>query len=199
MKDSKRCKSSLTVSDGKDGILKKSGKVTGGFYTKWDNHLESEIVKRSGPFLYYNLMHYDFMYGIRHMECELILWFIKMFKGNEENLGTFTSGGTESIFMAVVSMREYAKQKKGITEPELIMPVTAHPAFNKACFYLGVKVVVIKSDESTNFVGLERDYRRKINRNTIGVRSYLIPSLYAQLETILMELLTQLMKSPNLV
>ncbi len=49
-----------------------------------------------------------------------------------------TSGGTESILMAVKSARDRAREERGVTEPELLAPVTAHPAFAKAAKYLGL-------------------------------------------------------------
>lgn len=36
----------------------------------------------------------------------------------------------------------------GITEPEVIMCVTAHPAFNKAAHYLGIKLVIVPADDN---------------------------------------------------
>ncbi len=56
-------------------------------------------------------------------------------------VGNITSGGTESILMAVKTARDSARAERGITEPEIVVPVTAHPAFDKAGQYLGVKVV----------------------------------------------------------
>jgi len=58
-------------------------------------------------------------------------------------VGNMTSGGTESILMAVKTARDWARAKKGIAEPEMVLPVTAHPAFDKAAHYLGVKPVHI--------------------------------------------------------
>jgi glutamate/tyrosine decarboxylase-like PLP-dependent enzyme len=55
--------------------------------------------------------------------------------------GNMTSGGTESILMAVKTARDWARAEKGITNPRMIIPVTAHPAFDKAAHYLGVEVV----------------------------------------------------------
>ncbi|KAF9245411.1 pyridoxal phosphate-dependent transferase [Melanogaster broomeanus] len=50
-----------------------------------------------------------------------------------------TSGGTESIVMAVKTYRNWARAVKGITEPEMIIPTTAHAAFDKGAAYVGVK------------------------------------------------------------
>lgn len=50
-----------------------------------------------------------------------------------------TSGGTESIIMACKAYRNYAMEVKGIKKPEILVPVTAHAAFDKGqpccCFY----------------------------------------------------------------
>lgn len=103
------------------------------------------------------------------MEAELIKMYVNMLNGTKDSVGTFTSGGTESIFMALVAMREYGLSMKGITQPEFIMPTTAHPAFNKACFYLGIKVVVVDVHKKNGYVCTASQYKKRINSNTIGV------------------------------
>ncbi len=55
--------------------------------------------------------------------------------------GNMTSGGTESILMAVKTARDCGQAERGITEPEMVAPITAHPAFDKAADYLGVKII----------------------------------------------------------
>lgn len=55
--------------------------------------------------------------------------------------GNMTSGGTESILMAVRTARDWARAERDVTDPEIVIPVTAHPAFDKSAQYLGVRVV----------------------------------------------------------
>lgn len=57
--------------------------------------------------------------------------------------GSMTSGGTESIFMAMLVARERARDERGVTSAELLAPVSAHPAFAKAAKYLGMRHVQI--------------------------------------------------------
>lgn len=57
--------------------------------------------------------------------------------------GKLTSGGTESIFLAVQVAREHARQARGIAEPQLVTASTAHPAFAKAAHYLDIEQVVV--------------------------------------------------------
>ncbi|MCW2598212.1 MAG: aspartate aminotransferase family protein [Frankiales bacterium] len=65
--------------------------------------------------------------------------------GSAGTVGTFTSGGTESIILAVKAARDRA----GIAQPQVVLPVTAHAAFQKACQYLGVEAVLVDVDPKT--------------------------------------------------
>ena len=50
----------------------------------------------------------------------------------DEVCGVVSSGGTESIMLAMKTYRDWARREKGITHPEMVVPVTAHAAFDKA-------------------------------------------------------------------
>jgi glutamate/tyrosine decarboxylase-like PLP-dependent enzyme len=60
--------------------------------------------------------------------------------------GTVSSGGTESILLAMKAYRDYARARRGITEPEIVAPVTAHAAFDKAARYLGMPLIRVPVD-----------------------------------------------------
>lgn len=77
-----------------------------------------------------------------------------------------TSGGTESIIMALKTYRDWAHSVKGIKEPEIIVSTTAHAAFDKGAAYLGLKVHTIGIDPSTRQVNINH-VKRAINPNTI--------------------------------
>lgn len=80
---------------------------------------------------------------------------------------TFTSGGTESIMLAVKSAREHARATRPqITAPELVLPTTAHAAFHKAARYLGLKVVLVEVDPTT-FKPTMADFEAAFTDNTI--------------------------------
>lgn len=65
-------------------------------------------------------------------------------------VGNFTSGGTESCMLAVKTARDYSRATKPhIKEPEVILPVTAHAAFQKGCHYLGIKKVLVPVNPKT--------------------------------------------------
>ncbi|MBM4314057.1 MAG: aspartate aminotransferase family protein [Deltaproteobacteria bacterium] len=82
------------------------------------------------------------------METEFISMAGTLLGGDEATVGAMTSGGTESILMAVKAARDWARTNRpGIIHPELVAPVTIHPAFNKAAHYLGLKIVQTPVDE----------------------------------------------------
>jgi len=59
----------------------------------------------------------------------------------DEICGTVSSGGTESILLAMKTYRDYAREKGGITKPEMIAPASAHAAFDKAGEYFNIDVI----------------------------------------------------------
>ena len=79
-----------------------------------------------------------------------------------------TTGGTESILLACKAFRDYGYETKGIKRPEIVMPVTAHSAFDKAAQFLKIRIrtVPVKPDSYTADVDA---MRRAITSNTILV------------------------------
>ena len=61
----------------------------------------------------------------------------------DEAAGFMTSGGTESILMAVKSARERARQERGIDRGEIVLADSAHAAFHKGAHYFGLDKVVV--------------------------------------------------------
>lgn len=79
--------------------------------------------------------------SLRLFETEVVSMTASMLHG-EQAVGNVTSGGTESLLLAVKTARDRARALwPSITEPEMVLPVTAHPAFNKAAHYFGVKAI----------------------------------------------------------
>lgn len=81
--------------------------------------------------------------------------------------GTLSSGGTESILLAMKTYRDRARRERGISRPEMVVPVTAHAAFDKAAQYFQIKMrkVPVDADYRADVAAA----RRAINRNTIVV------------------------------
>jgi glutamate/tyrosine decarboxylase-like PLP-dependent enzyme len=102
-----------------------------------------------------------------YLENELVAMAAGHLKGDAQVVGNFTSGGTESIILAVKTARDRARAlRPEITAPEVLLPSTAHAAFQKACHYLDVKAVVVSVDPKT-FKADPAALRAAVTKNTI--------------------------------
>jgi len=128
---------------------------------------EELVIKANNMFIHLNALNPMAFQSLRKMECEVIRMAISMLKGDEKVCGTMTTGGTESILLAVKSYRDRARYLYNITEPEVVLPITAHPAFHKAGKYFNVKMVYARVLDQYNCELDLKDYKSKINRNTI--------------------------------
>jgi len=88
-----------------------------------------------------------------------------LMNADENAVGTFTFGGTESVFLAVKAARDSFFIKKGFQMPEIVMPVTGHPCYDKAAEYMGLKVVRVPVDQDT-LEGDPEAIREAITENT---------------------------------
>ncbi|KAF7710380.1 hypothetical protein HF521_009252 [Silurus meridionalis] len=139
------------------------GKVSGTVY--WgDEKLTDLLVKVYGEFAWSNPLHPDIFPGVRKMEAEVVRMTCSLFSGGPESCGTVTSGGTESILMACKAYRDLAYER-GIKYPEIIAPVSAHAAFDKAAHYFGMKLIHIPLDKKTMKVDVKA-MKRAISKNT---------------------------------
>ncbi|SPO26161.1 probable sphingosine-1-phosphate lyase [Ustilago trichophora] len=152
----------------RDGqMVWKGGKVSGAVYHGGDD-LSELLADSIKQFLVSNPLHPDVFPGVRKMEAEIVSMVLRMYNAPPEAVGATSSGGTESILLSCLAMREWAKATKGIKEPELIVSVSAHAAFDKAGQYFGIKVHHIPVDPITRKVQVGR-VARAINSNTIGL------------------------------
>ena len=79
--------------------------------------------------------------SLKRMEAEVIDFGLELFQAPEGASGTITSGGTDSITMAMKAARDYARKQKGIAGPlNIVLPRSAHPAFDKAAAVMEVEV-----------------------------------------------------------
>ena len=79
--------------------------------------------------------------SLKVMQRDVISMSAGILNGGDDVGGAMTSGGTESIFMAVKTARDRARAERGIEHGRLIIPRTAHPAFIKAAHLLDVEWV----------------------------------------------------------
>jgi sphinganine-1-phosphate aldolase len=143
------------------------GRVSGTVYHGGDD-ITRISAKAYEMFIWTNPLHPDVFPGVRKMEAEIIAMIVNLYNGGPDACGTTTSGGTESILMAMKAYRDWGRKEKGITAPEIVAPVSAHSAFNKAAHYFGMRLVHVPVDPQTRR-GDVRAMRRAITSNTVAI------------------------------
>lgn len=114
-----------------------------------------------------NQLHPDVFPGVRKMESEAVSMVLNLFNAPKDTgCGTSTSGGTESLLLTCLAARQKAREERGVTEPEILAPITAHAAFDKAAYYFNMKLVHAPIDPTTGRVDIAA-VRRLANRNTV--------------------------------
>lgn len=147
------------------------GYVSGGIYHGAQEHIEFlnkvyALQSQSNP------LHSDLFPSATKFEAEIVSMVAHLHgkgkvPGSENVCGTVTSGGTESILLAMKTYRDKAREERGITEPEMIVPVTAHAAFDKASQYFNIKQVKVPVD--SNFRADIKAVKRAINNHTVAI------------------------------
>lgn len=105
--------------------------------------------------------------SVMRLEREVVRMIINLLRGGSHVVGNMTSGGTESILLAMKTARDWMRiNRPEIKQPEMILPRTAHPAFHKACAYFDIKPVIVPFDKETFRADVDA-MRAAINENTI--------------------------------
>jgi sphinganine-1-phosphate aldolase len=87
-----------------------------------------------------NMLNLDAFPSLRKLQSDVMGMVAPLLGGNEQTVGVFTSGGTESILTAVHGARNWGRAH-GITTPNMVLPSTAHAAFSKAAAYFDVEAI----------------------------------------------------------
>ena len=122
------------------------GQILTGLYDPGETAYQL-AVEAYTQFLTQNALYINMYPSLGGMEQEVVRSVADLLSGDDEVAGNVTSGGTESILMAVKASRDHARlHRPEVSRPEIVLPVTAHPAFHKAAHYLGLEVRVIPVD-----------------------------------------------------
>ena len=96
--------------------------------------------------------------SLRKFETEVVAMTASLLGGDTHVAGSMTSGGTESLLMAVKTARDWSRvHRPEVKLPEIVLPLSAHPAFDKAAEYFDVKVVrtPLRPDYRADPVGMQ--------------------------------------------
>ncbi len=100
-------------------------------------------------------------------ENDLVAFGRGLLAGDEDVVGSVTSGGTESIMLAVKAARDRARGGGATGRLNMVAPITAHAAFHKAAAYLDLEIRTTAVDEQ--FRGIADDVAAAIDDNTAVV------------------------------
>ena len=147
----------------------KDGYVSGTVYHGDQEHIDFlnevyAINSQSNP------MHFDTWPSSVKFEAEIVAMTANMLgaDGTEDEIaGTVSSGGTESILLAMKTYREWGRVEKWITRPEMIVPTTAHAAFDKASQFFNIKAIRVPVGD--DFRADVKATRAAITKNTVVI------------------------------
>ena len=86
-----------------------------------------------------NALSTDAFPSLRQIQSDVVAMAGSWLGATSDSAGFMTSGGTESILMAVKAARDRLLKERAITQPNIVLPTSAHAAFDKACAYFGVE------------------------------------------------------------
>lgn len=143
-----------------------NGKITGAVYHGGQEHYDfvGQVFSR---WAFCNPLHPDLHPALRQMDSEVVQMVINMYHGGPDAAGAFTTGGTESILMAMKAHRDWGEETKGITEPNIVICTTAHAAFDKAGKYF--KIQVRKARPDGDMAMDLKHMKQLIDGNTVAI------------------------------
>jgi len=120
------------------------GQVSGAVYHGGEEHLRLmtdvyALHSQSNP------LHADVWPSATKYEAEIVSMTAQLLGASARPAGSVcgcvSSGGTESILLAMKAYRDRARAERGVLRPEIVVPETAHAAFDKAAEYFGMRRV----------------------------------------------------------
>ena len=153
----------------------RDGFVSGAVYHGDDEHIAflSEIY---AGYSQTNPLHADLWPSVVKLEAEIVAMTADMLGAAQVGddarwpggvCGVVSSGGTESIMLAMKTYRDWARAERGITKPEVVAPISAHVAFDKAAQSFGIELVRVPVGD--DYRADVPAMRRAIGRNTICI------------------------------
>jgi glutamate/tyrosine decarboxylase-like PLP-dependent enzyme len=135
-----------------------TGKCSGTMYCGDHEHYEF-LQAAFGRFAHVNALQRDMCPSMTKFEAEIIAMTLDLLNAGAVTdgvpSGVVTTGGTGSILHAMLAYREWARQERNVTAPNVIKPETAHPAFDKACHLFGIELRQAPVDPITTQIDID--------------------------------------------
>lgn len=159
-----------TIAEEEDAFWE-TGKCSGTMYCGDHEHYDF-MTETFGLFAHVNALQRDMCPSATRFEGEIIAMTLDMLHADAvtdtEAVGLVTTGGTGSILHAMLAYREHAQQERNVTQPNVIKPETAHPAFDKACHLFGIEARRAPIDPTSTLVDVDW-VAQNIDENTVAV------------------------------
>lgn len=94
--------------------------------------------------------------SVARLEADVVGFTRSLLHGDDEVVGTVTTGGTESCLLAVKTARDLWRAAGGVGRPRLLAPVTAHAAFQKAAHYFDLDLDSVAVNTDSGAVDADR-------------------------------------------
>jgi glutamate/tyrosine decarboxylase-like PLP-dependent enzyme len=104
--------------------------------------IEKVIGAAHDRYLWHNGLNVDALPSLRRMQSDVVAITASLLGGDQiddDVAGYMTSGGTESLLLAVKAAKARGKAERGVEHPNIVLPTSAHAAFDKACDYFSVE------------------------------------------------------------
>lgn len=124
------------------------GARTFGLIYPTSEELEEFIAEIAGITVLENALNPFAFPSLKTMQREVVRMACGLLNGGPTSGGAMTSGGTESIFLAVKTARDRGRAERGIERGNIVVPFTAHPAFRKAAHILDIEWRQLPATES---------------------------------------------------
>jgi glutamate/tyrosine decarboxylase-like PLP-dependent enzyme len=165
-RDRKSILDELATMAGEEDRIADHGRVSGSIYHGGHDHY-AFLTDVFRLFAHANVIQRDMYPSATKLEAEIVAMTAAMLHGGDRVCGVVTFGGTESLINPMLVYRERGRREKGITEPEVIIPITAHVALEKAAHLLGIRLVKapLRNDwrADVDFV------REHVTKNTVAL------------------------------
>jgi glutamate/tyrosine decarboxylase-like PLP-dependent enzyme len=137
----------LTELSAREAPVWRDGRVSGGVYHGDAKHLDF-LNQVYALYSQANPLHADVWPSVARFEADIVAYTAKLMGGDAKAAdddvavcGTLSSGGTESIMLAMKTYRDFGRAERGIRHGNIVAPASAHPAFDKAAHTLDIELI----------------------------------------------------------
>jgi sphinganine-1-phosphate aldolase len=147
-----------------EDAMARAGHMSGSVYSgDWEHY--AFLTEVFGHYGHANVLQRDVYPSATRFEGEIIAMAADLFHAPQP-IGVLTSGGSESLMNSMLVYREWGRER-GIEHPNIVMPVTAHAAFDKGAHYFGIELR--KAAVTDRFVADLDSVAALIDGNTVGL------------------------------